>query len=402
MPDSLSPIVRIAARGDGVTEDGRHAPLTAPGDLLSATGVLTRGPHHREPPCRHFPSCGGCQLQQLDDDSYSAFVHDRVAGAIAGQGLTAPVRAPIVSPPRSRRRATLHAERRGRQVLLGFTEGSSHRLIDLAECHVLLPDLFAMLAPLRGLLAAVLTERGRVDIHLTRVDQGIDVLIGGTLADGLPAIEGITRFAERHKLARLSVDDGFGPEARWEPEPVTITLGGVAVPFPAGSFLQATVDGEAALVAAVREAIGDARLIADLFAGLGTFALTLPGKIYAGEAAREPIAALKAAAGRAGRAIFAEHRDLFRRPLTTTELDRFDAVVIDPPRAGAREQAQQLASAKTPRIAYVSCNPSSFARDAKLLCEGGYTLDWVQPVGQFTWSTHVELAATFSRRDNPR
>lgn len=402
MPDSLSPIVRIAARGDGVTEDGRHAPLTAPGDLLSATGVLTRGPHHQEPPCRHFPSCGGCQLQQLDDDSYSAFVHDRAAGAIAGQGLTAPVRAPIVSPPRSRRRATLHAERRGRQVLLGFTEGSSHRLIDLAECHVLLPDLFAMLAPLRGLLAAVLTERGRVDIHLTRVDQGIDVLIGGTLADGVPAIEGITRFAERHKLARLSVDDGFGPEARWEPEPVTVTLGGVAVPFPAGSFLQATADGEAALVAAVREAIGDARLIADLFAGLGTFALTLPGKIYAGEAAREPIAALKAAAGRAGRAIFAEHRDLFRRPLTTTELDRFDAVVIDPPRAGAREQAQQLASAKTPRIAYVSCNPSSFARDAKLLCEGGYTLDWVQPVGQFTWSTHVELAAAFSRRDNPR
>lgn len=398
MPDPLSPIVRIAARGDGVTEDGRHAPLAAPGDLLSASGVLTRGPHHREPPCRHFPSCGGCQLQQLDEESYSTFVHDRVAGAIAGQGLAAPLRAPIVSPPRSRRRATLHAERRGRQVLLGFTEGSSHRLIDLAECHVLLPELFAMLAPMRGLLAAVLTERGRVDVHLARVDQGVDVLIGGKLADDLQAIEGVTRFAERHKLARLSIDDGFGAEARWEPEPVTITLGGGAVPFPAGSFLQATADGEAALIAAVQEAVGDARMIADLFAGLGTFALSLPGRIYAGEAAREPILALKAAAGRAGRAVFAEHRDLFRRPLTTAELDRFDAIVIDPPRAGAREQTQQLAAAKVPRIAYVSCNPSSFSRDAKLLCEGGYTLDWVQPVGQFTWSTHVELAAAFSRR----
>lgn len=398
MPDSLTPIVRIAARGDGVAEDGRHAPLSAPGDLLSPSGVLTRGPHYRDPPCRHFPSCGGCQLQQLDEHTYSTFVHDRVAGAIAGQALAATVRTPLVSPPRSRRRATLHAERRGRQVLLGFTEGSSHRLIDLAECHVLLPELFAMLAPLRGLLAAVLTERGRVDVHLTRVDQGVDVLIGGTLAGGLPAVEGITRFAERHQLARLSVDDGFGPEARWEPEPVTITLGGVAVPFPAGSFLQATADGEAALVAAVRESVGDARVVADLFAGLGTFALALPGKIYAGEAAREPILALKAAAGQAGRQVFAEHRDLFRRPLTAAELDRFDAVVIDPPRAGAREQAQQLAASRAPRIAYVSCNPSSFARDAKLLYEGGYTLDWVQPVGQFTWSTHVELAASFHRR----
>ncbi|MBM3929098.1 MAG: class I SAM-dependent RNA methyltransferase, partial [Sphingomonadales bacterium] len=195
MSESLSPVVRIAARGDGVTEDGRHAPLSAPGDLLSASGALRRGPHHREPPCRHFPVCGGCQLQQLDDESYATFVHDRVAGAIAGQGLDAPVRSPIVSPPKSRRRATLHAERRGRQVLLGFTEGSSHRLIDLAECHVLLPELFAMLAPLRGLLAVVLTERGRVDVHLTRVDQGVDVLIGGTLAEGLSAVEGITRFA---------------------------------------------------------------------------------------------------------------------------------------------------------------------------------------------------------------
>ncbi|KQN26271.1 RNA methyltransferase [Sphingomonas sp. Leaf33] len=397
MPDPLSPVVRIAARGDGVTEDGRHAPLTAPGDLLSADGSVTRGAHYREPPCRHFPQCGGCQLQQLDDVSYSAFVFDRVAGAIAGQGLDAPVRPPIVSPPHSRRRATLHAERRGRQVLLGFTEGSSHRLIDLAECHVLLPELFAMLGPLRGLLAAVLTERGRVDVHLTRVNQGVDVLIGGKLSDGLSAVEGITRFAERHGLARLSVDDGFGPEARWEPEPVTITLGGVAVPFPAGSFLQATADGEAALVTAVREAVGDARTIADLFAGLGTFALSLLGKIYAGEAAREPILALKAAAARAGRTVFADHRDLFRRPLTTAELDRFDAIVIDPPRAGAREQAQQLSGSKAQRVAYVSCNPSSFARDAKLLCEGGYTLDWVQPVGQFTWSTHVELAAAFSR-----
>ncbi len=177
-----------------------------------------------------------------------------------------------------------------------------------------------------------------------------------------------------------------------------MTLGGVPVAFPPGSFLQATDDGEAALVAAVREATHGARTTADLFAGLGTFALALGGKVYAGEAARDAILALKSAATAAGRMVFAEHRDLFRRPLTPVELDRFDAIVLDPPRAGAREQVAQLAQSTAPRIAYVSCNPSSFARDAKTLSEGGYRLDWVQPVGQFTWSTHVELAAAFSRR----
>ena len=147
----------------------------------------------------------------------------------------------------------------------------------------------------------------------------------------------------------------------------------------------------------MREAVGDAGTVADLFAGLGTFALALPGRVYAAEGARDAIAALKAAAGRAQRLVFTEHRDLFRRPLTTAELDRFGAIVLDPPRAGAREQAAQLAASTAPAIAYVSCNPSSFARDAKTLCEGGWRLDWVQPVGQFRWSTHVELAARFSR-----
>ena len=147
----------------------------------------------------------------------------------------------------------------------------------------------------------------------------------------------------------------------------------------------------------MREAIGDAGTVADLFAGLGTFALALPGRVYAAEGARDAIAALKAAAARTQRLVFTEHRDLFRRPLTTAELNRFGAIVLDPPRAGAREQAVQLAASGAPAIAYVSCNPSSFARDAKTLCEGGWRLDWVQPVGQFRWSTHVELAARFSR-----
>jgi len=391
-------IIRVAARGEGVSASGKHVALAAPGDTLAEDGMLVPGPHHQAPPCRHFPRCGGCQLQHLDDESYATFVRDRVVGALAGQGLSAEVRPALVSPPRTRRRVTLHGERRGRSVTLGFSEEGSHRLIDLKECWIMLPELFALVAPLRALLAEHGAGAGRFDIHLARVDQGVDVLIGSRMADGLAATEAVTAFAQRQGLARLTVDQGDGPETRWEPEPVSITLGGVPVPFPPASFLQATAEGEAALVKAVRETVAGAATTADLFAGLGTLTFALAGKVYAGEAARDAILSLKAAAARAGRTVFAEHRDLYRRPLTTPELDRFDAVVLDPPRAGARDQMPALAASRVARIAYVSCNPASFARDAATLVAGGYRLDWVQPVGQFRWSTHVELAAAFSRQ----
>jgi 23S rRNA (uracil1939-C5)-methyltransferase len=389
-------IVRVAARGDGITADGRHAAFAAPGDTLTADDAIIPGPHHQVPPCRHFPVCGGCQLQHLDDESYAGFLVDRIAGALAAQRLEAPIRPPALSPPRTRRRATLHAEAKGGALQLGFSEQASHAIVDLRECWILTPSLFALVGPLRKLLARALKGRGR--IQLTELDQGIDVLVEGKLAEDLATAEAITAFCGANKVARFAIDDGIGPETRWEPEAVTITLSGVAVPFPAGSFLQATREGEAALVAAVREAVGAATVSADLFAGLGTFALSLPGKVYAAEAGRDAILALKAGAAPAERAVFAEHRDLFRRPLATAECDRFAAIVLDPPRAGAKEQVAQLASARVPVIAYVSCNPSSFARDAEILCKGGYTLDWVQPVGQFRWSTHAELAARFSRQ----
>lgn len=392
-------VLRVAARGDGVTADGRHVALAAPGDTVRADGSVIPGPHHQTPPCRHFPECGGCQLQHLDDTAWSRFITDRVATALAAQGLKAEVRAPLLSPPNTRRRATLHAERRGRQVLLGFTEQSSHRLIDLHECWVLDPALFALVGPLRGLLSALLPGSRRVNVHLAMTDQGPDVLIDGMEAEGLAAAEAISAFASRHGLARFALDEGLGPTARWEPEPVTVTLGGVPVPFPPANFLQATPEGEAALVAAVREIVGEAGTVADLFAGLGTFTFALPhARVYAAEAARDSILSLKSAAALAQRAVFADHRDLFRRPVSRADLGNFDAVALDPPRAGAREQVSELAASTLPVIAYVSCNPSTFARDAEALCEGGYTLDWVQPVGQFRWSTHVELAAKFSRQ----
>ncbi|OWK32362.1 class I SAM-dependent RNA methyltransferase [Sphingomonas mucosissima] len=388
-----STVVRVAARGEGVTADGRHVPFAAPGDRLLENGMIEAGPHHQTPPCRHFPECGGCQLQHLDDAAWSQFIVDRIAGALAGQGLSAEIRAPALSPPRTRRRATLHAEPSGR---VGFAVEKSHAIVDLAECHVLAPELFALVAPLRRLIH-VLRPRRRLDIHLTLADQGVDLLVNGIMPEGLAAAEAITAFAETNRLARMAFDEGYGPEARWEPDAVTITLGGVPVPLPPASFLQATREGEAALVQAVKSIVGEASIVADLFAGLGTFAFAMPGRVYAAEAGREAIMALKAAAARSHRQVFTEHRDLYRRPLTPAELDRFGAIVIDPPRAGAKEQAEALAASRAPRLAYVSCNPSSFARDVKVITEGGWQIDWIQPVGQFRWSTHVELAASLSR-----
>jgi 23S rRNA (uracil1939-C5)-methyltransferase len=387
-------IVRVAARGDGVTADGRFAALAAPGDRLRADGSVESGPHHQTPPCRHFPECGGCQLQHLDDESYAGFVRDRIASALEGQDVPLPDFAPVhLSPPRTRRRASLSAQRIGRRVLLGFKQERSHRVEDMRECHVLRPELFALVAPLRELLGTLLPEKRAATIKLALADRGVDLLLEGVAADTLASTEALTAFAERHALARLSLDDGMGPQTRWEPQPVTVTLGGVPVPLPHDAFLQATADGEAALVAAVRDSVGDAAILADLFAGIGTFALNLPGRIYAAEASRDAVLALKAA----GRGVFIEHRDLYRRPLATAELDRFEAVILDPPRAGAEVQAQQLAASRVPRIAYVSCNPASFARDARLLVAGGYRLERVTPVGQFHWSTHVELAASLRR-----
>ena len=391
-------ILRLAARGDGVTESGRHVPMSAPGDMVSADGVVTPGPHRQVPPCRHFPECGGCQLQHVDDAAFADFLRDRVASALAAQGLSnIEIRPPHLSPPNSRRRASLRAESRGKAVLLGFNAEQSHRIIDMRECHILRPELFALVAPIRTLMGQLLGPRGSGGVRLTLCDQGVDVLLENVTADSLAATEALAAFAETHRLARLALDDGYGPQTRWEPEPVTVTLGGVPVPLPHGAFLQATEEGEGALVSAMREAVGPAQIVADLFAGLGTFALSLPGRTYAAEGARDAALSLKAAANRAQRQIFVDHRDLFRRPLDEKELNRFEALVLDPPRAGAKEQIALIARSAAPRIAYVSCNPSTFARDAKMLIEGGYRLDWIQPVGQFRWSTHVELAAAFSR-----
>jgi 23S rRNA (uracil1939-C5)-methyltransferase len=393
-------IIRVAARGDGVTADGRYVAYAAPGDHIDAAGGLVHGDRHVSPICPHFKLCGGCQLQHLDDVALEAFVAERITHALATQGVSAGTIMPThLSPNASRRRVALRSSFAGKVFQLGFSTEKSHRIVDIKQCDVMAPELFALLAPLRTFLEPFVDRNRQIQIKLALVDQGVDVLIENWVANNLSRHEAISAFAQEHRLARLSLDEGYGPVPFWEPEPVTISFDGVPVSYPPYGFVQATIDGEAALSAAVLEIAGDTPIVADLFAGLGTFALRLaPGrKVYAAEAERAVIASLQAAASRANRAVHGEHRDLFRRPLDPSELNKFGAVVLDPPRAGARAQVEQLAHSTVANIAYVSCNPASFARDAKTLVSAGYNLQKIYPVGQFRWSTHIELVGHFCR-----
>jgi 23S rRNA (uracil1939-C5)-methyltransferase len=292
-------IERIAARGDGVTADGRHVAGGVPGDHLAADGTLVPGPNRAEPPCRHFGKCGGCQLQHVAEAALADFVRDRVVGALAGQDVAAGEVLPaLLSPPQSRRRAALSALRAGKQVAVGFNAAQSNQIVDMRMCPLLVPELFALIAPLRGLLGTIAPQRRPVKVKLQMVDQGAEILLEGVRAEGLDAAMALQDFAGAHGLARLAIDQGDGLETVWQPEPPTVRFGDIAVEVPPFAFLQATAAGQAALVEAVREAIGDAAAVADLFAGVGTFALSVQAgrKVYAAEGARDAIAALTGAA----------------------------------------------------------------------------------------------------------
>jgi 23S rRNA (uracil1939-C5)-methyltransferase len=396
---TLEPIIRLAAKGDGVTASGRHIAGAVPGDVVDAGGTITPGRHHRAPLCRHFASCGGCQLQQADDVVLSDFVRDRVLNAARGQGLEPGELLPVhLSPPRTRRRAGLHGLRTAKGAVLGYREGGSHRVVDLAECPVLHPALAELIAPLRKFVAAH-GPKAMVGIDLTLADQGVEASLSHFPLEGLGPTEAALDFAREQGLARLSFDSGYGPETMWEPEPVTVTLAGVPVSLPPGAFLQATQDAEGRMAAEVAEWLAEARMLADLFAGLGTFAFALRDgrKVLAVEADQAAHLACKTAGARAGGNVLALHRDLFRAPLQPAELNRFDAVLLDPPRAGARAQIAEIAASTLARVVYVSCNPSSWARDAAVLAGAGFRLAKLRPVGQFRWSTHVELVSLFER-----
>lgn len=413
-------ILGLGARGDGIAETGEgrlHIPFTAPGDIVEVVlardgkgrasarleRLVTPGPARREPVCRHFGSCGGCALQHIRDEVLADHAVDRIREALAARGLTGvPVSSPAISPPGARRRLALKALATAGGALLGFHARQSHILVDLAECPVARPELVALFAPLRELLGQLLPRRAGGGVTLTATATGVDAVIAFAGVPDLAGREALAAFAERHDLAALHLDDGGGaPEAVAIRRPPTVDFDGVPVALPPGAFLQATEEGEAALRAAARDWLAGRTRIADLFAGLGTFALPLArtATVHAVEGARAPLAALRAAAGRTRglKPIGTEHRDLFRRPLTPAELDRFDAVLLDPPHAGAAAQCAMLAGSRVPTVVAISCNPATFARDARTLVDGGYTLAEIRPVDQFRWSGQLELAACFRR-----
>jgi 23S rRNA (uracil1939-C5)-methyltransferase len=403
-------IERLGHHGDGIAKGpdgpiyvsqalpGEEVEGTLQGDHLTDARILTPSPDRKKPPCSHARTCGGCLLQHASDPFVENWKQGIVRGAFSAQGLDAPFRPTLTSPPRSRRRATLAARKTKGGALLGFHARGSDLIIPIPNCQLLHPDLIATFPVLEAITRLGGSRTVELALMVTRSLAGPDIAVtGGKPLDSGLQLE-LARLAEQHGLSRLT----------WNGETVALRaapmqrFGKALVAPPPAAFLQATEQGEAALLAAVRDAIGpNARRIADLFAGCGTFALPLAEQ--AEVHAVEGDAAMTAAMEKAWRnteglkKIVTETRDLFRRPLEPDEFKGIDAVVIDPPRAGAEAQFATLSRSKVPIIAAVSCNPATFARDARILVQAGWNLDWVQVVDQFRWSSHVELAARFSR-----
>ncbi|MBC7139633.1 MAG: class I SAM-dependent RNA methyltransferase [Defluviimonas sp.] len=402
-------VERLGHLGDAIAQGPRGPVLVAqalPGEVvegepvagrIAAPRIVTPSPERVRAPCPHYRACGGCSLQHASDGFVARWKADVVRSALAGQGLEAPMRPVATSPARSRRRATLAGRRTRKGALVGFHGRASDTLTEIEHCLLLHPGLMAALPLLREVTMAGASRQGELGLTLTLTTGGVDLAVTGGKPMDAPLFQALAGLAERGDLARLTWNGD--PVATRRP-PAQRFGAAEVVPAP-GAFVQATAEGEAALLAAVSEALGGARRIADLFAGSGTFALPLASRaeVHAVEGEAAALAALDAGWRRAGglHRLGTETRDLFRRPLLPDELRRFDAVVIDPPRAGAEAQAAELAASTVPVIAAVSCNPVTFARDARLLVAGGYRVDWVQVVDQFRWSPHVELVARLSR-----
>lgn len=367
------------------------------GDRITAPRILTPSPDRVRPPCPHYKSCGGCALQHASDAFVADWKAQIVRRALAARGIEAQPEGIETSPARARRRAVFSARRTKGGVLIGFHAPKSDIITSIPECHLLHPDLLAAMPTLEALVLEGASRKSTLRLNVALSDGGPDVAVtGGKPLD--PQLEtSLATLAGQHGLARLS----------WEGETIALVeppvqiFGRARVAPPPGAFLQATKEGEAALLAGVRETVAGAKKVADLFAGSGTFTLPLAeaAEVHAVEGEAAMLAALDLGWRQAQglKRVTTEIRDLFRRPLLPDELKPFDAVVIDPPRAGAEAQFAELAGAQVSRIATVSCNPVTFARDAALLIAGGFRLERLTVVDQFRWSTHVELVAGFSR-----
>jgi 23S rRNA (uracil1939-C5)-methyltransferase len=399
-------VERLALDGEGVAADGLRVPFALPGERLVGRGdggvllggeVLEASRDRVAPPCRHFGTCGGCVIQHASDGFVASWKAGVVARALAARGLEAPMRPVVTSPARSRRRAVFAGRRTRAGAVIGFHAARSDAIVAVEECHVVRPELVAARPALAALVMLGASRAKAVRLGVTWSEGGLDVAVSGAKRLDAGLREAVAGVAGAHDLARLA----------WEGEVVAVrrpaaqAMGRARVVPPPGGFLQATAEGAAALTAAVREAVGGAARVADLFAGVGTFALPLAEQaaVHAVEGDGEALAAL-AAGWRAApglRRVTIQERDLFRRPLLGDELAGFDAVVVDPPRAGAEAQMRAIAASRVPVVAAVSCNPVSFARDVAVLGAGGFKVEWVQVVDQFRWSAHVEIVARLVR-----
>jgi 23S rRNA (uracil1939-C5)-methyltransferase len=349
--------------------------------------------------CVHFGTCGGCSLQDLAPDAYRARKRALVAEALARAGVAADVAEPVLVPPQSRRRAAFKIGKQDGAIQLGFHAAHSHTIVDMRECLVLTPGLFGLVQRLRVALAPLFNEGEKAEMHITETPAGFDLAFRSPRKLTASLTAEMAKAARGLPIARII----FNNDTLLENAAPEIALGPARVKLPPHAFLQPTAEGEAELQGRVAAIVGKAKSVADLFAGCGTFSLPLAAmaKVHAVEQDAPALAAL-AAAARATRnlkPVTTETRDLFKQPLTPPELKAFDAVVLDPPRAGAQGQSRALAAAKNgPRtIAYVSCDAASFARDAAILTGGGYRIGPVTPIDQFLWSSHIELVGAFVR-----
>jgi 23S rRNA (uracil1939-C5)-methyltransferase len=406
-------IARLGRRGDGIadTPEGPvFVPFTLPGEIVEAEAwpghpdrrlpikVDAASPERIAPICPHFGTCGGCALQHWTAPRYRAWKRGTVVESLSQAGLEASVDELIDAHGEGRRRAVLHARRGQRDVLkVGFAAPRAHQIIAIDRCPILAPALDGAIAAAWAIAETIESMRKPLDIQVTATENGLDVDLRGSGPLTASATSALARVATQHKLARLT-RHGEIVVQRVAP---TVTMGRARVTLPPGAFLQATAAGEAALAALVLEHCGKATRVADLFAGVGPFALRLAerARVTALDSDKEAMAALKRAAETTQglKPVTAEARDLFRRPLAGPELKPFDVVVFDPPRQGAEAQARALTASKVSTIVAVSCNPATFARDARILVDGGYRLTRVTPIDQFLYSPHVELVAKLEK-----
>lgn len=402
-------ITAMGRHGEGVAEGPRgpvYLPFTLPGETVLGALEGKRGRllemlkpslERAEPPCPHFGRCGGCALQHWQDAPYLEWKRGLIETALRHRHIEAPVGETIDAHGAGRRRVTLHLLFAGGGLLAGFMEGRSHRLIDLDRCPILVPELADAPAIARDLGAAVRGHAKSFDILITASETGLDCDLRGRIPDHPDVQMSLSEAVERLDLARVTINGHLGIERRMP----MLRAGPARIPLPPGAFLQATAEGEETLARLVLAGVGEAARVADLFCGAGPFALRLAtgASVLAVDSNKPALQALdRAARATPGlKPATTELRDLARRPLTPRELDRYDSVVFDPPRAGAEAQARELAQSRVPTVIAVSCDPATLARDLVILVEGGYRIETVTPVDQFKHAAHVEVVAVLRR-----